>query len=78
MTTSGSDVIEAFGVARSRELLRILELPADVRVGVASKLSETASGLEASEFLSKVEADSSGTTRRRLINELRAALAILA
>ena len=74
MAVSGSEVIGAFGVERSRDLLRILELPADVRVGVASKLFETAGGLEADEFLSRVEADGSGTTRRRLINELRAEL----
>jgi len=71
---SGSEVIATFGVERSRHILRILELPDDVRVGVASVLFEIEGGLEVGELLSQVQADGTGTVRRRLVAELRAAL----
>ena len=71
---AGMDVVKRLGPDAARGLLRILEMPDDLRWSVATTLFQQESTVPVGEIIANVEQDLTGKTRERLIVGLRAAL----
>jgi hypothetical protein len=71
---AGWDIVKRLGPDAARQLLHILELPEEARWAVGVSMFRKQETVSLGEILGDIEQDTTGQTRQRLIEGLRAAL----